>query len=706
MKLVYGRNIVLVVLVLIAGVATASAQWIKTNGPYGGGGTVWSLAMNGSALFAGTQANGVFRSTDGGASWNPVDSGLVGIDTSIVTAIEAAGSRIYISTNSLGLFVSSDGGSSWEPTDSGITNRHVMSLTVSSGAGGALSPDLLAGTTTGIFFSTDSGSDWDKPASGFPDVPVYAVAIAGAYWYAGTFGDGVFVSGDSGATWHAASDSLGNLFVRSLAADGNDIFAGTADEYSHGGLFISTDHGSTWRTALPDYLIGTLYVNGSEIFAGSYGSGVFHSSDTGRTWSRLDSGLANNSIAALAVVGRSWYAGTYTDGVFVSSDTGAAWSPTAGSPQWNSVSAIITDEGELIVGTSNGLSISSDDGATWNQSVGVPAYERVTAILAFGDSLYAGTWEGEIFQSTDGGEQWTSMDSGLGRTSVLSLARTGGNLIAGTETGMYAWSYSSRRWNPILNTPNNPVEALAVNDSGVYAAVFPDGVLISKDGGLIWKTMQDGLGRDQMETVAVHGNYIFAGTAQGVFVSSDGGATWMPADSGFGELPNHDVSSFAFSGGYTFAAVGESMFVSSDNGKTWRNIDTGLYGAYAYDLVVSNGYLFAGTGSGVWRRPLSEMITSVNDELPGRPQSFVLDQNYPNPFNPETVIEYRLPKRSYVRLTIYDVLGREVDVLASETQNAGDHSVIFNAATVPSGVYFYRLEADGHFATKKLVLLK
>ena len=85
---------------------------------------------------------------------------------------------------------------------------------------------------------------------------------------------------------------------------------------------------------------------------------------------------------------------------------------------------------------------------------------------------------------------------------------------------------------------------------------------------------------------------------------------------------------------------------------------------------------------------------------------FQLHQNYPNPFNPATTIHYELPSAGHVSLRVYDLLGREIRTLVDERQNAGDHLVMFNAGSLPSGVYFYRLKAGDFVATKRLILLK
>jgi len=86
--------------------------------------------------------------------------------------------------------------------------------------------------------------------------------------------------------------------------------------------------------------------------------------------------------------------------------------------------------------------------------------------------------------------------------------------------------------------------------------------------------------------------------------------------------------------------------------------------------------------------------------------TFNLSQNYPNPFNPSTTITYSIPDESKVSLKIYDVMGREIAELVNERQSAGSHAVKFNASSIASGTYFYKLSTDGFVSVKKMTLLK
>ena len=99
-------------------------------------------------------------------------------------------------------------------------------------------------------------------------------------------------------------------------------------------------------------------------------------------------------------------------------------------------------------------------------------------------------------------------------------------------------------------------------------------------------------------------------------------------------------------------------------------------------------------------------VTSIESPEGELPDAFALGQNYPNPFNPSTAIEYELPAPQHVRLEVFDASGRSVGVLVDGIRPAGTHSVRFDADNLPSGLYVYRLQANGETLTRKMTLLR
>ena len=102
---------------------------------------------------------------------------------------------------------------------------------------------------------------------------------------------------------------------------------------------------------------------------------------------------------------------------------------------------------------------------------------------------------------------------------------------------------------------------------------------------------------------------------------------------------------------------------------------------------------------------------SITGVLPNKQTSYgiykyALNQNYPNPFNPSTVISYSISRESYVTIKVYNVLGKEIETLVNENKPAGIYKVKFNGSSLPSGVYFYRIQAGSFESSRKLILLK
>jgi ABC-type phosphate transport system ATPase subunit len=106
--------------------------------------------------------------------------------------------------------------------------------------------------------------------------------------------------------------------------------------------------------------------------------------------------------------------------------------------------------------------------------------------------------------------------------------------------------------------------------------------------------------------------------------------------------------------------------------------------------------------------PINFLTTSDEQNLFSAKLNFSLSisQNFPNPFNLSTTIRYNIPKNDFVKLIVFNALGKSIETLANEEQNAGTYEITFDASKYPSGVYFYRLQAGDYSKTKRMILIK
>mgnify|MGYP003349258574 FL=1 len=183
-----------------------------------------SLLVNSSGhIFAGTEVDGLFRSTDNGVSWSQINSGLT--DGTIFSLALNSSGKIFAGTNQSGIFTSTNNGNNW--SSSGLANENVYAIVINS------SGYIFAGTGgDGIFRSTDNGNNWSGVNSGLTNTNVYSLAVnSGGYIFAGTGGDGIFHSINSGSSWSDINSGLTDFNIFSLVFNSSGyIFAGTSEK--------------------------------------------------------------------------------------------------------------------------------------------------------------------------------------------------------------------------------------------------------------------------------------------------------------------------------------------------------------------------------------------------------------------------------------------------------------------------------------------
>ena len=130
--------------------------------------------------------------------------------------------------------------------------------------------------------------------------------------------------------------------------------------------------------------------------------------------------------------------------------------------------------------------------------------------------------------------------------------------------------------------------------------------------------------------------------------------------------------------------------------------ESGYAGLDTFDYTIVDGY--GGSATGTVTVSVASGVSTEDDSI--LPSEFRLEANYPNPFNPSTTFRYALPVASRARVTIYDALGRQVALLSDSHREAGWHTVTFEAGSLSSGMYFYRLEASDFNLSRAMLLIK
>jgi photosystem II stability/assembly factor-like uncharacterized protein len=293
-------------------------------------GTIEALAVDpkdSSILYAGTNGGKVYKSTDGGKNWKSVD--LMSSFKIMDLVINPNDSNTIYAGTGRGVFRSRDGGQNWTLVNSGLTYPTVKALAIDPKD----SSTLYAGTWgNGVFKNTRREVEWNELNTGLNRPFIYALAVDKnnpSFVYAGT-PNGVLKSMDGGMTWSAVTPQPAPTNISALVIapeDSNKLYAAANNWIPQKGyassLLKSTDGGKTWSTVdsgLPQNQLRALAVNPADpstLYVGTE-TGVFHSSDGGATWSEMNTGLTSKDVFALAVDPvnpNKLYAGT-ASGVF------------------------------------------------------------------------------------------------------------------------------------------------------------------------------------------------------------------------------------------------------------------------------------------------------------------------------------------------------------------------------------------------------
>ncbi len=462
-------------------------------------------AFDTNTLYA-SAGGAYFKSTDGGATWNPAGAGLPGYAQRLFSDPMAPG-RIWAPVSNEGLYLSTDGSASFVPSRAGIETQDIRDMafdrtepgTLYAAAQGTNDPAIFGD----VFVSHDSGVHWERLPLGI-EGPHGATSVAvdpggSARVYAGAglgLRGGFFRSSDGGATWTPSSKGLSGYYSYSVAA--HPSLPNAAFGSSGANFFGTLDAGANWA-ALPapgSQTVLSLVFDPTNVATlyGRYNDGVYKTVDGGGSWTDASTGLTSSEGRDLAI-------GVSNASVLLTSDAGGIWKSTNAADSWENLlagygRAVAVDPADPNVLFASrqyslgqpGFLRSDDGGSSWNPPAGLPDHASPFDIAIPPDdptTVYAAQGH-SVYKSTDRGLSFVPTETGL-------IPEEGG-------LGLLALDHSS------------PGTVYAINGSG-------GPVLRTTDGAATWRLLGKtvpALGVLDF-TVSATGRDLYASTIAGIF---------------------------------------------------------------------------------------------------------------------------------------------------------------------------------------------
>ena len=259
-------------------------------------------------------------------------------------------------------------------------------------------------------------------------------------------------------------------------------------------------------------------VKGTLLFAGTYGEGVYITSDAGATWNYSSSGMTNKRIISLVVNGNNIFAGSESGGVYLSSNDGANWLPVNTGLNSYEIHTITANSTTVYAGTNLGVHMTTDNGNNWIKISSSSISNVIFALTVIENKLFAATGLG-IFLTTNNGTDWTNVTNGVS-SSVYCFKSYGNTVYAGSSLhGVYRSTDFGTTWVRLYNglPPGKAIRTIIESNNRLFAATYGSGVYYSIDDGASWLAANEGLTNLLAFAVTSYGNYMFAGTGGGIF---------------------------------------------------------------------------------------------------------------------------------------------------------------------------------------------
>lgn len=500
-------------------------SWALSNSGLPSFDRVTSMAMSGSNVYVSIYQKGVYRSIDKGNTWFAANSS---IESTTFSILFAEGANIYAGTDSFNLvYHSPDYGNSWSLRSNGVSNNHISDFA-------SFNSKMYVGTAVGLFENEANSSTWT--AIDIPGLSPNGIRSMTAH-------DGVFYVASDGQMFTSTdmeSWSLTNLAsgsITNMVSYGGTVYASNPRWY-----YYTTDNGANWisvKTIDTEHFLNKILVSNGKIIVTSSG-GNFESFDNGASWTFNIDGIRGQRIGEFAASDAELFAGSKGNGIFRSSDSGGSWTEINSgldAPNSHTINGIVALDNYVVIATSGGIYKSNDNGGNWVRKLD-PGTNKSTGTLDYSNGVFATSVAGTgIYLSTDMGETWaTAPTAGLNtQTNYLSILIQDQKIVVGSASGeLFASSDLGQSW-AVITIPGgyynyNDIEYI---DGTLYVATHRD-LWTSSDFGQNWSPfLTSNSNTDQdIKKVILGEDIVYAATTSGIQVSNSGRDSWYPVNEG------------------------------------------------------------------------------------------------------------------------------------------------------------------------------
>lgn len=403
---------------------------------------------------------------------------------------------------------------------------------------------------------------------------------------------------------------------------------------------------------------GASAVNENVCWMCGYSGTIIRTTNGGINWTLANSGLTAYDFATIFAID--------SDNCWIGGQNGTLWKTTNGGSQW--IAVLLNPSSQFI-----------DAIHFFDNSFGFVLGDPVNNVWGYYITTNGGiSWAlGSNAPSAPGGEaSWNNSYCALD-TGHIWWGTNNSKIYKGSFRGPFTYAPTTGAENSFCIVFNHPLTGVAAMATASFTGL---NTMLSSDGGTSWNSSSYLPAGIQYGMKGIPGTQYIWMTGSGLF----SGHVLRSTDNG-----NWFDTQFSFVPGNAGGCI--SMV----------NINCGWVGTLSTESGIPGGRIYK----------YSDNIGISGNS--GVPSAYKLEQNYPNPFNPSTIINYQLPMNSYVKLIVYDAVGREIAILTDEKQAAGIYNITFDASDYPSGIYFYRITvftdnlSPGSFSgTKKMCLIK